>query len=159
MRSVSLVPETLDKLVALSRDALAHAGTDEHPVQVLDGPPVTTTEDDVVSIGFTGNPGESAIESTRTREQLTADPDRESFEITCLSSAWRGDDDMKQVRDRAYHFINLIADEIMEDITLGGLVARTQIRSESVVLEQTDMGPVVTIQFIIAVDAYTKRRR
>lgn len=159
MRSVSVIPETIDALVALARNALESAGVDGKPVQVLDGPPVTTTEDDVVAIGFTGSPGEAAIESTRTREQLTTDPDRESFEVTCLASSWRGDDDMKQVRDRVYRFIDLIADELQEDQTLGGVAARTQIRSESVALEQTSQGPVATVLFIIGVDAFTKRRR
>src|SRR6478752_9741054 len=115
MKSVSLVPEALVALVAVTRDALASAGTDAQPVQVLYGQPVTTTEDDVVAIGFTGVPGEAAVESTRTREQLTTDPDREAFEITCLASSWRGDDSMQQVVDRVYQFINLINDSIQED--------------------------------------------
>lgn len=159
MRSVSLVPETLVKLVAVARDALTPEGTDAQPVQVLYGQPVTTTEDDVVAIGFTGVPGEAAVESTRTREQLTNDPDREAFEVTCLASSWRGDDDMEQVVNRVYHFINLINDEIMEDQTLGGLVGKTVIRSEMVALEQTDKGPVATVRFVIACDGWNKRRR
>lgn len=159
VKSVSVIPQTIDALIALSRNALESAGANGSPVQIIDGPPVSTTEDDVVAIAFTGQPGEAAIESTRSREQLTADPDRESFEITCLSSSWRGDDEMKQVRDRAYEFIDLINDELMEDQTLGGLVARCTLRSESVATEQTDKGPVATVLFVIAVDAYTKRRR
>lgn len=159
MRSVSTVPAVVDRLVSLTRDALATSGLDGKPVQVLFGPNVTTTDDDVVAIAFTGNPGEAAIESTRTREQLTADPDRESYEIICLASSWRGDDDMKQVLDRAYEFINEIADALQENPLLDGLVARISIRSDSVALEQTSQGPVATVQFIIGVDAFTKRRR
>lgn len=158
MKSVSKVPEAVDALVLLARTALATAGVDGMPVQVIDGPPIATTEDDVVAIGFTGNPGEAAVESTRTVEQLNRDPDRESFEITCLSSSWRGSDAMKPVRDQAYEFIDLINEAIMQDPTMGGVVARTQVRSESVVTEQTDRGPVATVLFVVGCDAYTRGR-
>lgn len=158
MRTVSRVPEAIDALIALVRTALASAGVDGQPVQVLDGPPVTTTEDDVVAVAFTGNPGEAAVESTRTREQLTTDPDRESFEITCLASSWRGSDEMKPVRDRVYEFIDLINAELMRDPTMGGAVARSNLRSDSLALEQTDKGPVATVLFVVGCDAFTRRR-
>lgn len=156
---MSTVPAVLDALVALATNALSSAGQDGKPVQVIDGQNVTTTDDDVVAIGFTSQPGEASVESTRTREQLTTDPSREAYEITSLASSWRGDDDPKAVRDRVYHFLDLIEDELQEDPTLGGLVARVQLRSESFAQEQTKVGPVATVLFIIAVDAYTKRRR
>jgi hypothetical protein len=158
MRSVSNVPAALDALVSLVRTALSTAGQDGSQVQVLDGQNVSVTDPDVVAIGFTGTPGEAAIESTRTREQMTTDPSREAFEITSLASSWRGDDDPKQVRDRVYHFIDLIEDELQRDPTLGGVVARAQLRSEAFAQEQTNKGPVATVQFVIAVDAFTKRR-
>lgn len=158
MNSVSLVPDTIDRLVRLFSDALEPESTDDHPIQVLDGQPVTTTEDDVVAVGFTGDSNEPAVEVTRTREQLTADPDRESFEVVCLMSSWRGDDSMKQVRDRVYHFLDLINDALMEDPTLDGLVARINLRTEALAQEQTSEGPVATIRFVVGVDAYTKRR-
>lgn len=158
MRSVSLVPEVIDRLVLMFSEALIAEGPNGRPVEVLDGQPVSTTDDDVLAVGFTGDPNEPAVEVTRTKEQLAIDPDREAFEIICLVSSWRGDDSMKQVRDRVYHFLNLINDALMEDPTLDGLVARINLRTEALAQEQTDKGPVATARFVIGVDAYSKRR-
>lgn len=156
MKSVSTVPAAIDALVEIARTALATAGVDGSPVQVIDGQPRTQTEDDVIAIGFTGDPGETAVENTRTTEQLTTAPDREAYEIVCLASSWRGDEDPKVTRDRVYAFINAINDSLMANPTMGRVVARTRLRSEALAQEQTDKGPVATVRFVVFVDAYTR---
>lgn len=156
MRPVSTVPAAIDALTELARDALATAGLDGSPVQVVDGQPRTQTEDDVIAIGFTGDPGEASVESTRTTEQITTSPDREAYEIVCLASSWRGDEDPKVTRDRVYEFINAINARLMADQTLGRMVTRCRLRSEALAQEQTDKGPVATVRFVVSVDAYTR---
>lgn len=148
--AVSTVPAVLDELVRRARLALPG-------VQVLDGGPHRDTEPDVVAIGFTGTPGEAVVEDTRSREQLSADPDRERYEITSLASSWRGAEvDAKAVRDRAYGLVDTLNAELMRDSTLGGLVLRVRLSTVEFAPEQTSRGAVATVRFVIAVDAYTR---
>jgi hypothetical protein len=123
--------------------------------QVLDGGPVKNTEPNVIAVGFTGAPGEIAVEDTRTREQYTTQPDREQYEITCLVSAWHGHEtDPKSPRDAVYSVVDRLADALALDQTLDGLVARIRLRTDAYAPEQTSMGAVATVRFILIVDAY-----
>ncbi|WP_433225603.1 hypothetical protein [Actinomadura formosensis] len=148
--SVSTVPAVLDALVARARAALPE-------VQVLDGGPHRDTDPDVVAIGFTGDPGEAAVEDTRTREQLATSPDRERYEITSLASSWRGEEhDAKAVRDRVYEMLDALAAELERDQRLGGLVNRARLSSGAFAQEQTNKGAVATVRFVVSVDAFTR---
>jgi hypothetical protein len=152
MKTVSTIPAVIDAIVALAQSVFST--TD---VQVLDGGPVKSTDPNVVAIGFTGIQGEVAVESTRTRQQLTTDPDRESYEITCLASSWLGHEaDPKEPRDYAYGIVNALAEALAENSRLGGLVMRANIRTEAFAPEQTSEGAVATVRFVIGVDAYTR---
>ncbi|WP_242890265.1 hypothetical protein [Actinomadura litoris] len=145
--SVSTVPTALDALVTGLTAALPD-------VQVVDGQPVST-EGDVICIGFGGVPGEPAVESTRTREQLAREPDREQYDIACLASSWSGDTDAKTVRDRAYELVDAAADVLAADDTLGGVVMEARITTDSLTQEQTAEGAVATVRFIVHADAFT----
>ncbi|MEV4093790.1 hypothetical protein [Streptosporangium saharense] len=144
---MSTVPAVLEALVAAARRVLPD-------VQVVDGQPLAASPD-ILCIGFTGEPGEPAVESTRTREQVTLDPDRESYEITCLAAVLRGETDTATVRALVYEMVNVLADELATDPTLGGVCGRTQITTEDLAQEQTTKGAQAVVRFVIAVDAWT----
>lgn len=146
--AASTVPAVLDALVAGFTSALPG-------VQVVDGQPITT-DGDVVCVGFSGLAGEPAVESTRTREQLAVEPERESYDITCLASSWDGGTDAKAVRDRAYQLLDAVASWLAADRTLGGLVLSTRLSAESLIQEQTDQGAAATVRFTVHVDAFTR---
>lgn len=145
---ISTIPEVIDALVALGREQLPD-------VQVVDGQPVTSALD-IVCIGFTGEPGEPAVESIRGHEQLATEPDLESYAITCLASSLRGDTDAKAARDRAYEMVNTIASAIADDQTLGGVAGYTRLSIESLTQQQVTNGAEATVRFVVAVDAFTK---
>ncbi|MEU8279561.1 hypothetical protein ACFYOK_29405 [Microbispora bryophytorum] len=148
--SVSTVPAVLDAVLAAVRRALPD-------VEVWDGQPVKGTEDDVIMIGFTGDPEEAAVTSTITREQMARDPDREAYNITCLASSWQGQqEDAKAVRDRAYELVDGVAGALATDQTLAELVMRAMLSTAAFAQAQTDRGAVATVQFVIHVDAYSR---
>ncbi|MFD0885756.1 hypothetical protein ACFQ08_14490 [Streptosporangium algeriense] len=146
-QTVSTIPAVLEALVAAATRALPD-------VQVVDGQPITASPD-ILCIGFTGEPGEPAVESTRTREQVTTDPERESYEITCLAAVLRGETDAAAVRVLAYEMVSVLAGELAGDPTLGGVCGRTQITTEALAQEQTTKGAQAVVRFVIAVDAWT----
>lgn len=152
MRSQSLVPDVLDYLVERLTDQLPN-------VLVTDGTPKPPQdqEPDLLCIGFTGELGEPAIENVRYRQQLTTSPDRETFEISNIASSWYGNDtDVKAVRDGAYNILNGVNDFLMKDQTLGQRVMRSRLMTDVVSQEQTQKGAVVTIRFVIQIDAFTR---
>ncbi|WP_395109785.1 hypothetical protein [Actinomadura sp. SCN-SB] len=146
MTTVSTVPAALDALVS----GLTAAVPD---VQISDGQPITT-EVDVICIGFSGVAGEPGVESTRTREQLAREPDRESYDISCLASTFSGDTDAKAVRDRVYELLQAVADYLALNPTLGGVVMQTRLSAETYTPWQTDEGAIADIRFVIHVDAF-----
>lgn len=149
--TVSTVPGVLDELVRAVTLALPE-------VQVIDGQPVRDTERDMVMLGFTGIPYEPAVEITSTREQLTAKPIREQYDITCLASAWPGGNtEAKPARDRAYELVDAIVDEISRDKTLGKRVMSARVSTAALSQGQTDRGAAATVRFVIHIDAFTSR--
>lgn len=144
----STIPAVLDALVAIARLALPTN------VQVLDGQPTVDTEPDVVAIGFTGNQGEPVVEAVEDRAQLGSGPDRERYDVLCLASSWRGDDDARAVRDRVFGFIEAIRDELRRDPKLGGRALSARLAVLSFAPEQTTQGAVATVLFRIRIDAF-----
>lgn len=145
---VSTIPACLDALVAL-------AGTALPDVLVVDGQPFDL-KPELVCIGFTGVPGEPAVISTRSREQMAAEPDLESYDVINVASALHGKTDTKPVRDRAHAFVDAIAAALAADPTLDDAVARTRISVAEYTPMQTTDGAAATIQFTIHVDAWTR---
>jgi len=143
---ISTVPAVIDALLA--------AWAPLQGVQVVDGQPVTS-KPDIVCVGFSGEAGEPAIESTRTREQLAAEPDREAYGITCLASSLRGDGNAKAARDRVYEMVQLVTDALAANPRLGGLVMRAMVSTESLTQMQTPKGAEATVRFVVSVNAFT----
>jgi len=148
--SVSTVPVVLDAIVAAVRATLPQ-------VEVWDGQPVKQTQDDVICIGFTGDPEEAAVTATITWDQMAVDPNREAYTITCLASSWKGEDgDAKAVRDRAYELVDGVVAALAQDQSLRALVMRAMVSTQAFAQEQTTRGAVATVQFGIHIDAYTR---
>lgn len=154
MKEHSTIPAVLKALVALVKLTIVaddFAVTDGQPIPPIDGTP------NIICIGFTGVPGDEAIINNRTRQQMTLDPDRESYQITCVASSWAGhEQNMTTVRETAYGLVDILNRQLMLDQTLNGLVMRARIFSDSLAEEQTSMGAVSTVRFIIAVEAHTR---
>lgn len=154
MKAHSTVPAVIKALVALAESTLIAddiAVSDGHPMPPKDGTP------NILCIAFTGVPGEEAVTVTRSREQMATSPDRESYQITCVASSWNGhEQNMASVRETAYGMIDIFNHQLMLDHTLGGLVMRARIFSDAMAEEQTSMGAVSTVRFIVNVEAYTR---
>lgn len=148
--TVSTVPACLSALVAAARRALPG-------VQVVDGQPSDDIDDDLLMVGFTGEPGEAAVTSTRAQQQGTPAPDRESYDVTCLAASWHGHhDDPVGVRVRAYELVNALAAELAADTTLGGTVGRSRISTDSFAQAQTERGATAVVRFVVHVEAFTR---
>lgn len=151
---MSSIPAALDALVALAERAWPD-------VQVLDGGPTVEVKDDVIAIGYSGSVSEPDVRSTMTVEQLAMEPDRESYDVMCMASAWRGDahrdrkPDSRTVRMRAFELLAGIRDELAKNSRLDGAVMMARMSTLDVVLDQTKAGPVCTIRFVVHVEAYT----
>ncbi|WP_377239656.1 hypothetical protein [Planobispora siamensis] len=148
MRVVSTVPAVLADLVIRIAAALPD-------VEVVDGHPITAAND-MVCVGFSGESGEPAVESARSRDQVTLDPHHESYSIACWAYALRGDKDPVQVRELVYGYVNTVAAVLDANPILGGLVGRVQLATESLTQEQNDKGAQAELRFSIAVDAWTR---
>jgi hypothetical protein len=147
----STIPTVLDALVTRWRLALPG-------IEVIDGEPIKTPEKDTVCVGCTVQPGSGApvVQNTLDREQMSATPDRESYDITCVSASWGGDSDTKPVRDRAFDLLDAVSVDLARDQTLGELVLQARMSTQSFTQEQTTKGPVAAIQFVVHVEAYTR---
>jgi hypothetical protein len=149
--TVSTVPACLDVLVAAAGRALPG-------VQVVDGQPYEDIDDDLVMIGFTGEPGEVAVAVNRSQQQAATAPDRESYDVTCLAAAWGGDgENPAPVRNRAYGFVNALAAELASDPTLGGVVGRSRISTDAFAQAQTTKGATAVVRFVVHIEAFTGR--
>lgn len=138
---ISSIPAVLDALVAAWTVALPD-------VQVVEGQPVTT-QPDVICIGFTGTPGESAV-AVQTSGRMA---DMESYDILCLFSSWNGSTDAKRVRDRAFEMIEAANTDLARDRRLGGAAMRAWMTVAEVAPEQTTKGAVCTVRVTVHVEA------
>ncbi|MGH3097897.1 MAG: hypothetical protein ACRDMV_18095 [Streptosporangiales bacterium] len=143
---MSTIPAALGALLSVS----ASTG-----VQTLDGPPVAASQvdPDVILIGFTGQPGEPAVGANLDVAGYT-ETDRESYDVTCIASSWRGDTGMQTVRARVFAILDDLAAALDGDPTLGGAVTRARLTVAAVSLDQINEGAAATVQFTIHVDAF-----
>lgn len=147
---ISPLPAALDALLQAVRLALP----DE--VLVLDGGPVKEDAPDMVMIGFNGEPGTEAIAISRTGADYGRRSDAETYDITCLASSWRGENDAKTVRDQAFTLVDLISGELKRDRQLGDTVTRTHLTVAGVAPLQSSKGARCTVRFTIHIDAFTR---
>lgn len=153
---VSTAPACIDALVAQMRAMVPQDG--DGRVAVFDGGPIRDSEvtDDVIAIGYRPE-DEDVVVDTRTREQMSAAPDDERYDILSVASSWRGRvTDQKTVRDRAYELVDLLAAQLAADQTLGGVVMRAYVSSTSLGQAQTTEGATATVRFTVSVRAMTR---
>lgn len=147
----SSIPAVLDALFQRWSLALPDA-------QVTDGQPLDMDGDDVICVGFTGTPNEVSVTSTRTREHMSADPDREQYDVVNMVSSWRGrEPNAKVVRDALYALIDAMNDALVADQTLGGLVMRAQLATANLAQWQTNDGATTVAEVTVHVDGFTRR--
>lgn len=148
----STIPAVLDALVTRWRLALPD-------VEVIDGEPLKTPEQDTIAVGCSSTPGDGSAQVVNTldRAQMTAQPDHEAYDVTCVVGCWRGDNDPKAPRDAAFGLLAALADDLAKDQTLGGLVLSARMATQDFTQEQTTRGPVAVIQFVVHVEAFTRR--
>ena len=150
--TVSTVPTVIDALVARFGLAIPDA-------HVCDSLPISDRDStDWILIGFTSQTDEQAVTSSLTIEQMSSDPSREQYDIACLVSAWEGaEDDVKAVRDRAYQLVDAMVCELARDQTLGGLVMRAVLTSQTLEQYWSEGGVSADVRVTISVDAFTRR--
>jgi hypothetical protein len=150
--TVSTVPAVIDELVLRFGLAIPDA-------HVCDALPISDRDsDDWILIGFTSQTDEQAVSSFLTVEQMTAEPSREQYEISCFVSAWKGaEDDVKAVRDRAYELVNAMTTELSRDPKLGGLVLRATLTAQNLDQYYSEGGVSADVRVVISVDAFTRR--
>jgi hypothetical protein len=108
-------------------------------------------------LGFNGEQGTEAISISRRRADRGGRSDRETYDISCLSSSWRGDNNQKMVRDIAFGFVDLISAELKRDRTLGlDLVTNSYLSIAGVAPVMDSKGSMCTVRFVVHVDAYTR---
>jgi hypothetical protein len=148
----STVPAVIDELVRRFGLAIPDA-------HVCDALPISDRDsNDWILIGFAGQTDEQAVSSSLTVEQMTADPSREQYEISCIVSAWKGvEDDVKSVRDRAYELVNAMTAELARDPKLGGLVLRAILSAQTLDQYYSEGGVSADVRVTISVDAFTRR--
>lgn len=142
---MSAIPAVINALVTVLRAAPEMDG-----VQIVDGHPNEDVNPDVVVVGF--SPDRSSAEMTRNPAGLKGD--REQFVLVGLASSWRGDEDLRIVRERAFTFITGLNEVLKQDQTLGGACTRARLAVSSYVGEQTTKGPVATVEWELTVDAF-----
>lgn len=124
---------------------------------VSDGPAVVdaaTTQ--LVTIGHQANSTDDLAANVQTAPEGWGNgPQRENLEVYCSTSAFAGDDDQSVCRGLAINLYKAVCAAIHADPTLGKAVMRAS--PSSFVLHQaaTTQGRVATVNFSIAVDAYT----
>lgn len=147
--TVSTIPACLDALITLARAACPDA-------DVFDGDPpvVGDVADDVVAIGWTGQPDEVAIEASGQAARFSG-PDAETYDVQCVIECWAGaETDAKTVRDNAFAMLDAIGGQVKADSRLGGAVALAQISVARVTQGQTEQGAVCQVQFTVHVEAF-----
>lgn len=112
----SAVPTYLDALVA----ALSSAPGLQSPVQVFDGPVVTSTPPQQhVVVGYDGGETDGAVIDW-LQEQATIDGQRdEAFTLIGCVVAWSGDTDNKARRDQVFTLLAAVEDVVRTGIDVG----------------------------------------
>lgn len=143
---MSSAPAAIDGLLAALRAAPVL-----EDVTIVDGQPLQL-DPDMICVGY--SPDRMGVESDETPAGLQSG--RESYGITCLASAWRGEEtDPKAVRDIAFGMVAKVRAELARDPKLGGAVVNARLEFLDLDQEQTQSGPSATIQFVVRCQAFT----
>lgn len=149
----SSVPDAVDALVEAFK-----AAPELESVTVWDGPEVSkAVAQEMLSVAFTGDEGDSDVEATSSPEGLGGQRDRETFTVRCAAAVLKGATDMPAARRRAYELYAAAGAVLARDPSLGRIVMRARLGSHSFKQLQTDRGAQAMLIFGIEVDAFTRR--
>jgi hypothetical protein len=139
-------------------DALFTAATAALPdVQVLDGYGVADTQRDFLMIGVDDPDSEFAARSVPAEQQVaTMSPLRqrdERGEIFCVAVAWKGANNQKATRDRAFEIVAAVEDLVRDVGGPGNLgvpgVRMPQIGSINLSQDQSEAGSFAMVVFSV----------
>jgi hypothetical protein len=150
----SSVPTVLQALVSTLRGAPALEG-----VPVFDGPALDgTSQDAVVTIGYTGDPEDPGTVSGQNEyEGLSTARSREQYTVRCAVSVRDGTGDPVAPRTRAFELLSVVGGVLAANPSLGGACMQAGIGAWSLIDDQATTGAVATIAFSIDIDAFTYR--
>lgn len=143
----STVPATITAIIAAFQ-----ASPDLATTKVFDGPPVTSSAPDLVSVGYDGE-NDVAVTVLTDPEGLGSRA-LERYEVLCAASATNGSD-LAAARTRAYALYGACLAALATDQTLGRVVMRAMAGSASLHQSRTSRGAAATVTFSIAVEAFT----
>lgn len=125
--------------------------------EVRDGPQVTGSDaTEVVVVGWYAQASDNlAADGTVTMEGLAGSPDREQYVILCAALVLNGAGNLGAARARAYQLAAQCGALVAADRTLGGLVMRAGVTTQSLRQDQLPQGARATVEFGIECDAYT----
>ncbi|MCT9932449.1 hypothetical protein N5079_19800 [Planotetraspora sp. A-T 1434] len=149
MGTTSRAPAVIDALVALLQAAPGLSG-----VTVFDGPTVTAASiRDLITVGWDGDDdNDEAVQSDQAWAGLGAKSKDETLLITCAAIAWRGETDVKPVRDRAYALVGEVETALRSDPSLGFPPPTTvAFATGNAYQRQTDGGAEARVVFTVAV--------
>lgn len=127
-------------------------------VTVMDGPAIgSQAVGQVLSVGYTAVPGETAVEAQSEPDGLAGDPGQEQYVVRCTAAVIGGSTDTKAVREAAYEILSAAGTVLVRDQRLGGVVTRASVGGHSMMPEQTGRGAQCMIVFEVEVIAFTRR--
>lgn len=146
--TTSTVPEVIDALVAVCK------GMFPPTTQVIDGAPINNLQAEWVAIGYSSLNGD-AVTNVQTIGDAALRSGRESYDITSEINAWNGSTDTSTLRARVFELLDIVEAALVADKTLGfPKVQLATLVATSYVTTQTDKGVVVTLPFVIHIDAW-----
>lgn len=114
MTYASSIPNAVDAIVALIQGRPELSG-----VQVVDGFPGTWQGNDIVTVGGSVDP---VVDGAQNWASLGRKRVRENYAIEVIITVNRGLEKQKDSRDAAFGYYNAIAQGVLTDPTLGGVV-------------------------------------
>jgi hypothetical protein len=147
----SQVPAVLEALVARLTDTMTGLEDPADDWQVLDaGPGGNDVEPDVLIVGFADFDG-TAVTSDVQRSQGMGHRYTETYEIRCMLSAERGDDDtITEARARVVEGLALVEAALTADNGVGGVVDQAQLSgSQAWAQAYTPQGATCEVAFTI----------
>lgn len=142
--ATSTIPAAIDGLIAVLSASSSLSG-----IKIFDGQPTIDTPKDFVAVAFTDEG--QAVSGRQEPAGLGNLRRSETYEITCMVSAWNGSTVTKKVRDRAFALFAAVETAIRAGGTLNGSVTFADIAQIGVAQYQTEQGAVVDITFTVAV--------
>jgi hypothetical protein len=150
MTSTTQVAAVLDALYSAARTGLA-----EEDVVVIDGQPLKINDPDVIILGWSATAPSVEIDQEFTD---VGGGRSERLEIACVASALRGEGDeisTSEVRARCVELLDLLADVLADDPTLGDVVQRAELGTAGA-LDQanTAKGLSASIEFTVLAETF-----